>query len=46
MSDITALHQAISQKTGLVTFVAQVLNYFCEEESSFDDRLLGSEPKF
>lgn len=28
MSDITALHQAIGQKTGLVTFLGPVLHYF------------------
>lgn len=32
MSDITALHQAIRQKTGLVTYLAPVLNYFNEPE--------------
>ncbi len=36
MSDITALHQAIQMKTGLVTFLAPVLNFFDEPESSFD----------
>lgn len=30
MSDITVLHQAIQKKTGLVTFLAPVLNYFTE----------------
>ncbi|MBN2478884.1 MAG: LD-carboxypeptidase [Parachlamydiales bacterium] len=37
MSDITALHQAIQQKTGLVTFLAPVLNYFNEKKNDFDD---------
>lgn len=35
MSDITALHHAIQKKTGLVTFLAPVLNYF-DESSDFD----------
>lgn len=35
MSDITALHQAIQKKTGLVTFLAPVLNYF-DDSSEFD----------
>jgi muramoyltetrapeptide carboxypeptidase len=37
MSDITALHEAIRQKTGLVTFLAPVLNFFNEKENKFDD---------
>lgn len=36
MSDITALHAAIQAKTGLVTFLAPVVNYFDDKESSFD----------
>ena len=36
MSDITALHQAIRQRTGLVTYLAPVLNYFNEPE--FDNQ--------
>lgn len=35
MSDITGLHHAIQEKTGLVTFLAPVLNYFGDKESSF-----------
>jgi muramoyltetrapeptide carboxypeptidase len=37
MSDITALHQAIQQKTGLVTFLAPVLNFFDNNDGEFDD---------
>ena len=36
MSDITALHSAIGQKTGLVTYLAPVFNYFNESKSTFD----------
>lgn len=36
MSDITALHHAIQQETGLVTFLAPVLHSFEEKESDFD----------
>lgn len=36
MSDVTALHQAIGQKTGLVTFLAPVLKYF-DSGDFFDD---------
>lgn len=38
MSDITALHQAIQCQTGLVTFLAPVLKYFGDPESSFQDQ--------
>lgn len=38
MSDITALHYAIQQKTGLVTFLAPVLNYFDQNDPDFDDK--------
>jgi muramoyltetrapeptide carboxypeptidase len=37
MSDITALHNAIHMKTGLVTFLGPVLNYFATDNDSFDD---------
>ena len=37
MSDVTALHSAIGQKTGLVTFLSPVLNYYHEKKSEFDD---------
>lgn len=37
MSDITGLHHAIQEKTGLVTFLAPVLNYFGEKESAFQE---------
>ncbi|MBA3958208.1 MAG: LD-carboxypeptidase [Parachlamydiaceae bacterium] len=43
MSDITALHQAIRQKTGLVTFLGPVLNYFDEKEGDFDGAYAFSE---
>lgn len=36
MSDITALHQAIGKQTGLVTFLAPVLNYFGNDDTDFD----------
>jgi len=36
MSDITALHQAIQKRTGLVTYLAPVFNYFDEADSDFD----------
>lgn len=36
MSDITALHIAIFQQTGLVTFLAPVFNSFDEKENTFD----------
>lgn len=38
MSDITALHYAIQEKTGLVTFLAPVLNYFDEKDGDFDEK--------
>lgn len=39
MSDITALHQAIQQKTGLVTFLGPVLKYFNSQiMTDFDDK--------
>jgi len=38
MSDITALHQAIKQRTGLVTFLGPVLKYFNKQIiTDFDD---------
>lgn len=37
MSDITALHHAIQQKTGLVTFLAPNLKYFNQSWTDFDD---------
>lgn len=37
MSDITALHHAIQSKTGLVTFLGPVLNYFQDDDDSFAD---------
>jgi len=37
MSDITALHQSIQLRTGLVTFLAPVLNFFDENGDEFDD---------
>ena len=37
MSDITALHNAIQMKTGLVTFLGPVLNYFGNDNDGFDD---------
>lgn len=45
MSDITALHHAIQQKTGLVTFLAPVLNYFNVNQSSFNDQYALSQLK-
>lgn len=43
MSDITALHCAIQQKTGLATFLSPVLNYF--DSPDFDDQYAFSELK-
>lgn len=43
MSDITALHHAIQEKTGLVTFLGPVVNYFNETESPFDARYAWKE---
>jgi muramoyltetrapeptide carboxypeptidase len=37
MSDITALHIAIQQKTGFVTFLAPILNFFDQTHKDFDD---------
>lgn len=37
MSDITALHQAIHKKTGLITFLGPVLDYFDNTNKEFDD---------
>lgn len=37
MSDITALHQAIQLKTGLVTFLAPILRYFNNQTTNFND---------
>ena len=36
MSDITALHAALLQQSGLVSFLGPVFNSFDEKESSFD----------
>lgn len=37
MSDVTALHQALFQKTGLRTFLAPVLKYFNSDSCDFDE---------
>lgn len=46
MSDITALHHAIQLKTGLVTFLGPVFNYFGNANDSFDEQyaLMQLEP--
>ncbi|MCH9632175.1 MAG: putative murein peptide carboxypeptidase [Chlamydiae bacterium] len=43
MSDTTALHYAVQQKTGLVTFLAPSLNFFDHSYSKFDDDYSFSE---
>jgi len=43
MSDITALHHAIQEKTGLVTFLAPVFNFFAEKDSAFDTQYAFSQ---
>lgn len=43
MSDITALHHAVQQKTGLVTFLAPSLKFFNHDHTKFDDDYSFSE---
>lgn len=42
MSDVTAIHQAIIQKTGLVTYLAPVLTYFNNKKADFDEKFAFS----
>lgn len=43
MSDITALHHAIQQKTGLATFLAPTLSYFDQNIADFNEKYCLSE---
>lgn len=43
MSDVTALHHAIQQKTGLVTFLTPSLKFFNHSHTKFDDEYSFSE---